>query len=147
MILCLNNCKSKLSTRRARDWKLNIKKTDIYFYHLAKQNKQSNENWLKTMFYFLIQQIIRQSFKYWALYACLGFDRNMRLIFYSYYAKYVKLENVIYFEHININVLNYLTITHDKNIIQEFFSLNDKTIVNCIEFVSKSHHSMVDWWI
>ena len=99
------------------------------------------------MFYFLTQQIIRQNFKYWALYACLQFDHNIKLIFYSYYAKYVKFENVISFKHININVSKYLTSEHDKNITQKFVLLNDEIITNCIEFVSKLYHRIADWWI
>ena len=73
------------------------------------------------------------------LYICLKFDDNIRLINYSYYAKYVQLENSTFFCHIDMNVKKYLQIEHDDNIIQEFVSLNDEIEKSCTKIVLEFH--------
>ncbi len=47
-----------------------IEEFDLYLYHQWERNEQStNKRWLRTMFYFLTQQIIRQDLEYWTLYS------------------------------------------------------------------------------
>ena len=77
------------------------------------------------------------------LYACLQLNRNVRLISYSYYIKYVIEDNNIYFRHIDMNILKYLANDHDDNIIQDFVFLNDEFEKICIMIVSEFHHKIL----
>ncbi len=53
-----------------------LKKFNMYFYHQREWYNQSNKSWLRTMFYLLSQQIIKQDIEYWALYICLRLNLN-----------------------------------------------------------------------
>jgi len=50
-------------------------------------------------------------------YVCFKFDKKIRLIFYPYYVKYVRLKNATFFRYININIPRYLDNRHEGNII------------------------------
>ncbi len=45
-----------------------IEEFDMYLHHQRERNEQFNKRWLRTMFYSLSQQIVRQNIEYWALY-------------------------------------------------------------------------------
>lgn len=122
------------------------KEFDFYEYHQGERNGQVNKKWLKTMFYSFIQQIIRQDLEYWLLYVCLRSDRNIRLINYFYYAKFVKSEDYTFFKHIDMNVPMYLKSDQGFQIIQKSIFLNDENELNCIEIVSEFHRHIEDCW-
>ena len=62
----------------------------------------------------------------WLLYCCLKPDRNISLISYPYYVKYVTGDNATFSRHIDLNVRHYLEDDHGDNIIQESVLLNDE---------------------
>ena len=69
------------------------------------------------------------------LYVCLRFDENLRLMNYSYYAKFAIFDESIYFRHIDMNVSKYLKNDHDEMIIQKSVSLNDENENECTELI------------
>lgn len=105
-----------------------------------------NKNWLKIMFYNFIQQIICQNFQYWFFYVCFWFDRNIQLINYLYYVKFVKSENYTFFKHIDINVFMYVKNDRGSQIIQNSMSLNNENVMNCIKIVFEFHRHIKNWW-
>ena len=119
---------------------------DLYLYHQVERNDQFNKNWLRTMCYELIQQIIRQNSSYWVLYVSLRLNRHTRLIAYFYYVKYAKSKNSTYFRHLDMNIRQYLEFDHDANIIQDFVSMNDETKVDCTEILLDFHQHIKKWW-
>lgn len=70
----------------------------------------------------------------------------MRLISYSYYAKYAQSKNYTLFRHIDMNVMIYLNDDHDDNIIQDSISLDDEEIDECTIIVSRFHKNIRNWW-
>ena len=62
----------------------------------------------------------------WLLYCCLKPDRNISLISYPYYVKYVTGDNATFSRHIDLNVRRYLEDDHSDNITQEPVPLNDE---------------------
>ncbi len=122
-----------------------IEEFDMYLHHQRERNEQFNKRWLRTMFYSLSQQIVRQDIEYWALYACLRPDRIIRLISYSYYAKYVTSDDSTYFRHIDMNIDQYLANDHERNIIQEFLSLDNESLERRIEIVLGFHKHIKEW--
>ncbi len=123
-----------------------LKKFDMCLYHQHERNDQLNKSWLKTMFYSLSQQIIKQDIEYWTLYACLCLNLNTQLVFYLYYVKYVLLNDSTFFYHIDMNVFKYLKDEYKSNIILEFVSLNDKNIYDYTEIMSEFHKHIENWW-
>ncbi len=123
-----------------------LEEFDMYLYHQRERNGQSNKGWLRTMFYSLSQQIIRQDIEYWALYACLRPDLNTRFVSYPYYAKYVLPGDPTFFRHIDMNVPKYLEDGHGGNIIQGSVSLDDENAHGCTEIVPGFHKHIENWW-
>ena len=123
-----------------------LEEFDIYQWHQRERNGQSNRGWLRTMYYSLTQQLIRQDIEYWALYACLRPDRNIRLVAYPYYAKYTREGDPTIFRHIDINVPKYLDNGHGGNIIQGSVSLDDETAEGCTKIVPGFHLHIAQWW-
>ncbi len=123
-----------------------LKKFDMYLYHQRERNDQSNKEWLRMMFYFLNQQIIWQNIEYWVLYACLRSNRNIQLISYSYYIKFVTSDDSTFFCHIDMSISKYLVDDHEKNIIQKLLFLNDESLERCIKIVSDFHKHIERWW-
>ncbi len=122
------------------------KEFDLYLHHQRERNAQSNKGWLRTMFYSLSQQIIRQDIEYWTLYACLRPDLNTRLVSYPYYAKYVLPGDPTFFRHIDMNVNKYLEDGHGGNIIQGSVSLDVENAHGCTEIVPGFHNHIENWW-
>ncbi len=123
-----------------------LKKFDMYLYHQRERNDQLNKSWLRTMFYFLSQQIVWQNIEYWTLYACLRSNKNIQLISYSYYVKFVTSDDSTFFRHIDMSISKYLVDDHEKNIIQRSLSLDDESFERCIEIVSDFHKHIERWW-
>lgn len=118
---------------------------DMYLHHQAERTGQSNKGWLRTMFFSLTQQIIRQDVGYWLLYACLRPDGNIRLVSYPYYAKYVRPGDYTFFRHIDMNVSMYVEDGHGGNIIQGSVSLDDEDEGGCTEIVPGFHRNIKSW--
>ena len=123
------------------------KKFDIYLHHQRERNEKSNYDWLRIMLYSLIQQMIKQNLEYWMLYANLRSNRNLRLVSYSYYAKYARENDNIFFKHIDMNVSKFLVDDHEDNIIQKSISLNDENEKFCTIIVSSFHKIIHEWWL
>ncbi|MCJ1412158.1 hypothetical protein MMC19_006250 [Ptychographa xylographoides] len=119
---------------------------DMYLHHQRERNGQPNKGWLRTMFYSLTQQIIRQDLTYWAIYACLRPDRNVRLVSYPYYTKYAQSGDATYFRHIDMNIPKYLQDGHGGSIIQGSISLDDETVNGCTELQLGFHKHIAEWW-
>jgi len=73
---------------------------------------------------------------------CLRSDRNIHLVSYSYYAKYVTSDDLTYFRHIDMNIDQYLANDHERNIIQEFLSLDNESIERRIEIILSFHENI-----
>lgn len=54
---------------------------DMYLHHQRESNGAPNKGWLRTIFYSLIQQLVRQEKAYWILYTCLRPDGNVPFLF------------------------------------------------------------------
>ncbi len=140
---------AKVDSKREHEMSINnmiLKKFDMYLYHQRERNDQLNKSWLRMMFYFLSQQIVQQNIEYWALYACLRSNRNIQLISYSYYVKFVTSDNSTFFCHIDMSISKYLVDDHERNIIQRSLSLDDESFKRCIEIVSDFHKHIERWW-
>ncbi len=74
-------------------------------------------------------------------------NRNIQLISYSYYVKFVTSDDSTFFHHIDMNSSKYLVDDHKKNIIQKSLSLNDESLERCIEIVSDFHKHIKRWWV
>ena len=73
------------------------------------------------------------------LYACFQLNRNIQLISYSYYIKFVTFDDSTFFCHIDMSISKYLIDNHERNIIQKSLSLNDESFKRCIEIVFDFH--------
>lgn len=119
---------------------------DLYLFHQCERNGAPNKGWLRTMFYSLSQQLIRQDLAYWMLYACLRPDGNIRLVSYPYYAKFAKGGDATFFRHIDMNIPQYLESGRGKDIIQGSVSFDDESEFGCTELVLGFHHHIAEWW-
>ena len=119
---------------------------DLYLYHQGRRNGQANRGWLRTMYYGLVQQAIRQDIGYWALYVCLRPDHQQKLIAYPYYAKYALPQDLTFFQHLDLNVRQFLETGKGGNIIQGSVSLDDETFDGCTTIIPGFHHRIQEWW-
>lgn len=117
----------------------------LYRFHLTERNGQPNRGWLRTMYYSLTQQIIRQDLSYWMLYACLRPDGNLRLISYPYYAKFAVPGESTYFRHIDMYMPKYLENGHGGMIIQGSVSLDNEDENGCTELVPGFQNHIKTW--
>ena len=75
----------------------------------------------------------------------LRFDKNPRLISYSYYIKFVIADDQTFFQHCDINIERFLIDDKSKNIIQNSISLNDEMIEKrCTKIVLDFHRRIVN---
>jgi hypothetical protein len=89
---------------------------------------------------------MQQNSLYYRQYYDLRLDKYWRLISYFYYIKYAKSRDRIAFRHINQNISFLLTIKREANMIQNFLSLNDENVNNCIIVLSEMHKHLTSWW-
>ena len=118
----------------------------MYLHHQTERNGATNKGWLRTMFYSLTQQVIRQDPQYWALYVCLRPDQNYRLVSYPYYAKDARPGDSTYFRHIDMNVPNFLARRHGASIIQRSVSLDDESPNKCTKIIPGFQKHIAAWW-
>jgi hypothetical protein len=126
--------------------KIVLKEFEMYKHHLRRINQRENNDWLRNMFYFIDQQLMRQNSLYYRWYVRLRFDKCWKLINYSYYEKYIMKKNNIFFRHIDQNISQLISFERDVNIIQNILSLNDENINNCIVIFFEMHHHLSFWW-
>jgi hypothetical protein len=84
--------------------KIVLKEFEMHKHHLRRINQRENNDWLRNMFYFIDQQLMRQNSLYYRWYVKLQFDKCWKLINYLYYEKYVMQKNNIFFRHIDQNI-------------------------------------------
>jgi ribosomal protein L18E len=125
--------------------KIVLKEFEMYKHHLRRINQRENNDWLRNMFYFIDQQLMRQNSLYYRWYVRLRFDKCWKLISYSYYEKYVMKKNSIFFRHIDQNISQLISFERDVNMIQDILSLNDEDISNCIVILFDMHHHLSFW--
>ncbi len=126
--------------------KIVLKEFEMYKHHLRRINQRENNNWLRNLFYFIDQQLMRQNSLYYRWYVRLRFDKCWKLINYSYYEKYVMKRDSIFFRHIDQNISQLISFERDVNMIQDILSLNDENISNCIVILFDMHHHLSFWW-
>ncbi len=126
--------------------KIVLKEFEMYKHHLRRINQRENNDWLRNMFYFIDQQLMRQNSLYYWWYVRLRFDKCWKLISYFYYEKYVMKKDNIFFRHIDQNISQLISFERDVNMIQNILSLNDENISNCIVILFDMHHHLSFWW-
>ena len=94
---------------------------EMYFHHHREIMNKNILKWFKFIIYFLTQQTMRQNSHYYRIYVVLRFDHAWKLISYSYYIKYAKIENNIYFRHFDQNIFELLTTKKKKYDSKHFF--------------------------
>ena len=82
---------------------------------------------------------------YYVFYIMLCSDDAYKLMFYFYYIKYVKKNDIIYFYHINFNVPDLIK-NQKAHQIQEliFFIFEDE--INCTEMLLGMYKHFQAWW-
>jgi hypothetical protein len=114
-----------------------MKEVDMYQYHLRVMNGIANKGWLRNAFFTMVQQVIRQSPVYFAVYAALRPDRNTRLVSYPYYMKYQTAEDgtSTQFRHLDLDIERLVTNNRGGNMIQGTVSLDDEGPDDCTEIL------------
>jgi hypothetical protein len=126
--------------------KIVLKEFEMYKHYFRRINQRENKDWLRNMFYFIDQQLMRQNSLYYRWYVKLRLDKCWKLINYSYYEKYVMKKDNIFFRHIDQNTSQLISFERDVNMIQDILSLNDEDINNCIVIFFDMHHHLSFWW-
>ncbi len=123
-----------------------LKEFDMYKHHLRQINQRDNNDWLRNMFFFIDQQLMRQNSLYYRLYVELRLNKSWRFVNYSYYEKYVINDDNIFFRHINQNISQLIFFDRDVNMIQEILFLNDEDLNNCTQIFLSMHNHLSIWW-
>lgn len=120
---------------------------DAYRYHTQLDfHGKARNGWTRTMFYSLIQQLVRQDPGYYAIMAAARPDQNWRLISYPYYTKDTIIGESTGFKHLNLNVPALLESGRGANIIQTTLSLDDEDEDGCTILVPGFHRHIREWW-
>lgn len=120
---------------------------DAYKYHTKLDyHGKARNGWTRTMFYSLIQQLVRQDPAYYGLMAAARPDQNWRLISYSYYTKDTAVGESTGFKHLDLNVPALLHSSRGANIIQTTLSLDDEDPDSCNILVPGFHRHIREWW-
>ena len=110
-------------------------KFNMYHWHLYKVKDQQNYDWLRNMFYRIVQQTVQQSSVYYLAYVALCLDHNHHIILYFYYTKYQEKMNKTFFQYIDLNILQ-LVKNHKKvSLIQRSVLLDSEWKNNCTEML------------
>ena len=121
-------------------------KFNMYHWHLHKVKGQQNYDWLRNMFYEIVQQIVQQSSVYYLTYIALCSDHNHCIILYSYYTKYQEKMNKTFFWHIDLNI-PWLVKNHKKvSLIQKFILLDSEQKNDCTEMLLDMQNHLSNWW-
>jgi len=99
---------------------------DIYKYHTREEMHGKKRNgWIRTMFYSVIQQVVRQDLVCYALNVAARLDMNFRLISYPYYTKDTNPGENTGFKHLDLNVPRLLSESRGINIVQCSVSIDN----------------------
>jgi hypothetical protein len=123
-----------------------LEEFDMYRHHLRKVNGKSNVGWLRSMFFGIGQQLMRQDPMYYRLYAALRPDHQWRLVSYPYYAKYAVQGDNTYFRHLDLNIPDLLQSGRGGCIIQGCLSLDYEDEHNCTVLIPGMQHKLGEWW-
>lgn len=121
---------------------------DMYRFHLREINGKSNYGWLRSMFYSIGQQLMRQDPMYYMLYAALRPDKQWRLVSYPYYAKYAVKGDLTYFRHLDLNIPKLIANARGADMIQGSVSLDNEDETNCTVLIpGMQRPGMLSlWW-
>jgi hypothetical protein len=119
---------------------------EMYRHHLRMINGKSNYGWLRSMFYSIGQQLMRQDLVYYTLKAALRPDRQWRLVTYPYYAKYAVPGDNTYFRHLDLNIPALLASSRGCNMIQGSVSLDEEDEESCTVIIPGMQHKLQEWW-
>ena len=118
----------------------------MYHWHLHEVKGQQNYNWLRNMFYEIVQQTVQWSSVYYLAYVVLCSDHNHCIILYSYYTKYQEKMNKTFFWHIDLNIPR-LVKNHKKiSLIQKSVLLDSEWKNNCMKMLLDMQNHLSDWW-
>ncbi|KAF7507136.1 hypothetical protein GJ744_010949 [Endocarpon pusillum] len=74
-------------------------------------------------------------------------DHNQRLVSYPYYTKFARPGDSTCFQHIDMNIPEFLETGRGGNIVQGSVSLDDETAeTECTVIVPGMHRRLREWW-
>ncbi|RPA93276.1 hypothetical protein L873DRAFT_67820 [Choiromyces venosus 120613-1] len=109
-------------------------------------NGKKRNGWIRTMFYSVIQQVVRQDPVCYALNVAARLDMNFRLISYPYYTKDTTPGENTSFKHLDLNVLRRLSENQGINIVQCSVSVDNEESDGCTIVVPGFHRNIREWW-
>lgn len=119
----------------------------MYEHHQREINGKPNRGWLRTMLYSVVQQLVRQDLQYYLLYVAMRPDHNQRLVSYPYYTKFARPGDSTIFQHVDMNIPEFLETGRGGNIVQGSVSLDDETAeTGCTVIVPGMHRRLGEWW-
>ena len=118
----------------------------MYHWHLHEVGDWQNYDWLRNMFYEIVQQTIQQSSVYYLAYVVLCSDHNHHIILYFYYTKYQEKMNKTFFWHIDLNILQLVKNHKEISLIQKSVLLDSEWKNNCIKMLLDMQNHLSDWW-
>lgn len=118
----------------------------MYHYHLSPATKELS--WLRGIQHSNIQQLIRQDLSYYISYVFFRPNHTQRLISYPYYAKSTQPGENTVFQHLDINIYNYLNTGRGGSLLQRSVSLTKEDERNCTELLKGMHKTgcLQSWW-
>jgi hypothetical protein len=120
---------------------------DLYKYHTRDEMHGKKRNgWIRTMFYSVIQQVVRQDPVCYALNVAARPDINFRLISYPYYTKDTTPGENTGFKHLDLNVPRLLSEGRGINIVQCSVSVDNEDSDGCTIVVPGFHRNIRQWW-
>ena len=120
---------------------------DMYKYHTREgMHGKKRNGWIRTMFYSVIQQVVRQDPVCYALNVACRPDMNYRLISYPYYTKDTSPGENTGFKHLDLNVPRLLSEGRGINIVQCSVSVDNEESDGCTIVVPGFHRHIRQWW-
>jgi len=120
---------------------------DLYKYHTREgMHGKKRNGWIRTMFYAVIQQVVRQDPVCYALNVASRPDMNFRLISYPYYTKDTTAGENTGFKHLDLNVPRLLSEGRGINIVQCSVSVDNEESDGCTIVVPGFHRNIRQWW-
>jgi len=120
---------------------------DLYHYQYHADSDHGKWlGWARNMWYFLIQQIVRQDPMYYCLMVASRLDLNWKLISYPYSMKDTETEESTSLMYLDLNLHNFIKTGKGGNIVQGALALSDETDRNCTVLVQRFQGYIWDWW-
>ena len=109
---------------------------DMYNWHYYPEGGiDARRGWLRNMNYSLIQQLVRMDPLVYALTVAARPDKNWRLISIPSYVKDTKEGESTQFQHLDLNLKNYIKYGWGLNAIQGSISLDDENENGCTQII------------